>query len=93
MLEAEEKLELLLQAGANPDLIPRMTEPRRSGESEEEYDERMSSCPDFASATATELLQKHLTELKDNPEASSAERIRIVEALLQRIRQAKAPLH
>ena len=92
-LEVEEKLELLLQAGANPDIIPRMAEPRRPSESEDDYDERISYCPDFATATASELLQKHLSELKDTPETSSAERIRIVEDLLQRIRQADSPQH
>ena len=92
-LEVEEKLELLLQAGANPDIIPRMAEPRNPSESEDDYDERISYCPDFATATASELLQKHLSELKDTPETSSAERIRIVEALLQRTRQADSPQH
>ena len=38
-----EHLDLLLAAGANPNLIPRAAEPQRPGESDEEYEERLDN--------------------------------------------------
>jgi hypothetical protein len=39
----EEYLDMLLAAGANPNLIPVAAEPQRPGESEEEYEERIDN--------------------------------------------------
>lgn len=39
----EEYLDMLLAAGANPNLIPAAPEPQRPGESDDEYEERINN--------------------------------------------------
>lgn len=57
----EEHLDLLLAAGANPNLIPREAEPQRPGESDEEYEERLDNSgalKDYPLTIATEALER-----------------------------------
>ncbi len=57
----EEHLDLLLAAGADPNLIPRDAEPQRPGESDEEYEERLDNSyalQDTPLDIATEALER-----------------------------------
>ena len=57
----EEHLDLLLAAGADPNLIPREAEPQRPGESDEEYEERIDNSDaleDTPLDIATEALER-----------------------------------
>lgn len=57
----EEHLDLLLAAGANPNLIPREVEPQRPGESDEEYEERLDNSgalKDYPLTIATKALER-----------------------------------
>ncbi len=59
----EEHLDLLLVAGADPNLIPRDAEPQRPGESDEEYEERLYNS-DALEHTPLDIATKALERAK-----------------------------
>lgn len=80
-LEAEEKLRLLLQAGANPHLICSCAEPQLPGESDAEYEERQMDVPIMAGISALRHLQQRIMELKSSPGADATAHIQALERL------------
>lgn len=81
-LEAEEKLRLLLQAGANPHLICRNAEPQHPGESDDDYEKRHVNAAFWAETTAPALLKQRIEELKASPDADNSARLQVLERLL-----------
>ena len=89
-LEAEEKLRLLLQAGADSHLICINAEPQRPGESDEEYEERQMDVPLMGEITVLSHLQQRIEELKSTPGADATARLQVLERLAGLIR-ARVP--
>ena len=85
-LEPEEKLTLLLQAGANPNLICSNAAPQRPGESDEEFEERQDYTPRWAATPASERLKSRIEELADSTDADTAARRKLLERLAELIR-------
>lgn len=80
-LEAEEKLRLLLQAGANPHLICRNAEPQRPGESDDDYEERHENIAFWGETTAPALLKLRIEKLKASPDTDTTAHIQALERL------------
>lgn len=85
-LQVEEKLSLLLQAGANPHLICSNAEPRRPGESDDEFEARRDYVSRWAGIPAPERLQAGIAELAERADDDAAARRKTLERLIELIR-------